>query len=65
MTIAAASAGTATSVGGSASITTTVKGQDGDQVEDAFNITSQTLNLTASNTNNVAAVNIDLIWGTF
>lgn len=65
MVIETASTGTATSVGGSASITTTVKGQDGDEVEDAFNITSQTLNLTASNTNNVAAVNIDLIWGTF
>lgn len=65
MVVEAASTGTATSVGGSASITTTVTGKDSDEVEDTFNITSQTLNLTASNTNNVAAVNIDLIWGTF
>lgn len=54
-----------TVVGGSASITTTVTGKDSDEVEGTFNLTSQTLNLTASNVNNVAAVNVDLVWGSF
>lgn len=52
-------------VGGTASITTTVTGKDADKVDGTFNITSSTLNITASNANDVAGVNVDLIWGSF
>ena len=54
-----------TVVGGSASVTTTVTGKDGDEVEGTFSVASSTLNVTVSNVNNVAGVNVDLIWGTF
>ena len=65
MTVEAAGNTDATAVGGSASVTTTISAQDGDNVDGAISITSKTLNVTASNANNVAAVNVDLIWGSF
>ena len=56
---------TAETIGGTATVKTTVTGNDSDEVEDTFNITSETLRVTTSTSNSVAAVNVDLIWGSF